>query len=298
MNIRPLSLAVATAGVASALGYGAMLAFGAPHVGRMLPWVLGRGLGIAGYLCLVALTAAGLWLRHPWRIRWRRPAVEAQLRLHAVLAALTLVLVAGHVVALVLDTYAGVGVTGAVVPGAASYRPLATALGTVSVYLGLLVGVTAALAGRIFGRAWLPVHRLAIGVLASVWMHAVLAGSDCDSTRTALSRHRGRADRPDGHASPCRIARAGSARRRLMSRTQPPVAVSVDMVRCAGHGICAWLFPERVRLDEWGFAQVDADTVTDRGEQRRARHAERACPRRALHLTVVPTPDHRPTVSS
>src|SRR3954447_12390818 len=105
MTARPVPVAFAAAVVTSVLGYAAIGAFGSPHVGRMLPWVLGRGLGIAGYLCLVALTAAGLWLRHPWRIRWRRPAVEAQLRLHAVLAAMTLVLVVGHVVALVLDTY-------------------------------------------------------------------------------------------------------------------------------------------------------------------------------------------------
>ena len=178
MTRRPLLLALATTAVTCVLGYVAVRAFGGHHVGRMLPWVLGRGLGIAGYLCLVALTAAGLWLRHPWRIRWRRPAVEAQLRLHAVLAALTLVVIVGHIVALVLDSYAGVGLAGAVTPGAASYRPFATALGTVAVYLGLLVGGTAALAGRIFGWAWLPVHRLAVAVFALVWLHGVLAGSD------------------------------------------------------------------------------------------------------------------------
>lgn len=183
MTARPMPWAVATAGVTAGLGYAAARVFGSHHVGRMLPWVLGRGLGIAGYLCLVALTAAGLWLRHPWRTRWRRPAVEAQLRLHAALAALTLATVVGHIVALVLDTYAGVGLTGAVVPGAATYRPIPTSLGTVSLYLGLLVGVSAALAGRIIGRAWLPVHRLAVGVLALVWLHAVLAGSD--TTRLA-----------------------------------------------------------------------------------------------------------------
>lgn len=183
MTARPLPLAVATSAIASVLGYVAMRAFGTHHVGRMLPWVLARGLGIAGYLCLVALTGAGLWLRHPWRIRWRRPAVEVQLRVHAVLAALTLTLVIGHVVTLVLDSYAGVGLAGAIAPGMASYRPFATALGTVAVYLGLLVGVSAALAGRIAGRAWLPVHRLAVGVLVMVWLHAVLAGSD--ATRLA-----------------------------------------------------------------------------------------------------------------
>ena len=178
MTARPASFAVAAAVGAAALGYAASRAFGSHPVGRMLPWVVGRGLGIAGYLSLVALTAAGLWLRHPWRVRWRHPTVEAQLRLHAVLAALTLIVVLGHVVALVLDSYAGVGLVGAVAPGAASYRPFPTALGTLAIYLGLLVGATAALAGRLLGRAWLPVHRLAVGVFVLVWLHAVLAGSD------------------------------------------------------------------------------------------------------------------------
>jgi len=83
-----------------------------------------------------------------------------------------------------------------------------------------------------------------------------------------------------------------------MSRSRQPVTVNIDMVRCAGHGICAWLFPERVRLDEWGFAHVDDSPVTNRGEQARARRAERACPRRALRLNEAPAPAHRPTVSS
>jgi ferredoxin len=82
-----------------------------------------------------------------------------------------------------------------------------------------------------------------------------------------------------------------------MNRADPPVSVSVDMVRCAGHGICAWLFPDRVALDEWGFAHVDPDVVTDARDRRRARRATRACPRRALQVNSVPTPPPRPTVS-
>jgi predicted ferric reductase len=170
-------MTVATA-VSLAVGYAAAVAFGRLHVGRMLPWILGRGLGIAAYLSLVALTLLGLWLRHPLRLRWRRPAPEAQLRVHAALASLTLVLLAGHIVALVMDRYAGVGVVGAAVPTASSYRPFAVALGTVSVYLGLLVGASAALAGTLVRRAWLPLHRLASVVFALTWLHAILAGSD------------------------------------------------------------------------------------------------------------------------
>ncbi|HZP15137.1 MAG TPA: ferredoxin, partial [Nocardioides sp.] len=29
--------------------------------------------------------------------------------------------------------------------------------------------------------------------------------------------------------------------------------LTVDWTRCDGHGLCARLVPEAVRLDEWGF---------------------------------------------
>jgi sulfoxide reductase heme-binding subunit YedZ len=144
----------------------------------MLPWILGRGLGLAAYLSLTALTVVGLWLRHPWRTRVTVPRPEALLRAHAALAAATLLVLAGHIVALVLDPWAGVHWVGAAVPGRSGYRPFAVALGTVSVYLAVIVAGTAALAGRIVRRAWLPVHRVALAVFATAWLHGVLAGSD------------------------------------------------------------------------------------------------------------------------
>lgn len=57
----------------------------------------------------------------------------------------------------------------------------------------------------------------------------------------------------------------------------------VDMVRCDGHGICALLFPDRVGLDDWGYAWVDSEPV-DPARRRAAQAAVRACPRRALRL--------------
>ena len=176
---------VATATVAAAVivGYTATKWSGA-HVARgMLPWVVGRGLGIAAYLSLVALTALGFWLRHPWRLRWARPSPLTQMWVHAALAAVTGLLVAGHIVALAVDSFAGVGWRGAFVPGGSTYRPLAVGLGTLALYTGLLVGLSVPLAGRLLRHAWLPVHRLASVAFALVWMHGLLAGSDTPRLR-------------------------------------------------------------------------------------------------------------------
>jgi len=151
--------------------------------GPMLPWVLGRGLGVAAYLSLVTVTLLGLWLRHPWHGRYPWPRPAAALRWHAATAAATLVLTAGHLTSLALDRFAGVGWRGVFVPGAATYRPVPVALGTLGLYAGLLVGVTAALAGVLTRRAWLPLHALAGVCFVLVWTHGVLAGSDVHALR-------------------------------------------------------------------------------------------------------------------
>ena len=151
---------------------------------KMLPWILGRGLGVAGYAALVALVATGMWFRHPWRRPSSRADGTVHLRVHAALASATAVLVAGHLVALALDRYAGVGWSGAFVPGRSHFRTAAVALGTASFYLGLLVATTAKLAGRpIVRHHWRAVHRLATLSFASVWAHGVLAGSDAAALR-------------------------------------------------------------------------------------------------------------------
>ena len=74
-----------------------------------------------------------------------------------------------------------------------------------------------------------------------------------------------------------------------MTQEMPDVLV-VDMVRCDGHGICAWLFPDRVGLDDWGYAWVDPAPISRRGPLQAAKAAVRACPRSALSLVPVRAP--------
>lgn len=71
---------------------------------------------------------------------------------------------------------------------------------------------------------------------------------------------------------------------------EQPQSLEVDMLRCDGHGICAWLFPDRVDLDDWGYAWVDATPIDSPRQHRAARAAVRACPRAALRLVPAPAP--------
>ena len=61
----------------------------------------------------------------------------------------------------------------------------------------------------------------------------------------------------------------------------PSVDVRVDRIRCSGHGICAQLLPETIRLDEWGYPIQGAGRV----DARAAKRAVDFCPARALRQT-------------
>lgn len=59
--------------------------------------------------------------------------------------------------------------------------------------------------------------------------------------------------------------------------------VTVDPITCDGHGICRELFPERIRLDDWGYPIVDPRPVPPRLREH-AKRAIAACPALALKL--------------
>lgn len=150
---------------------------------KYFPWIVGRAAGLGAFVALTALVVLGMWLRHPWRARFTRPHVESQLRAHAALGIGCVMLVGGHVVSLGLDKYAGVGWVGIVVPGSATYRPAAVALGVFGLYLVLAIAITARFGGRFVGRNWLPIHRVALPLWAMVWLHGVLSGTDSPRLR-------------------------------------------------------------------------------------------------------------------
>ena len=67
-----------------------------------------------------------------------------------------------------------------------------------------------------------------------------------------------------------------------MARDTSP-ELRVDRTRCAGHGLCAELLPELIRLDDWGYPVVAAGPVPAHLEAH-ARRAVAACPALALAL--------------
>ena len=64
------------------------------------------------------------------------------------------------------------------------------------------------------------------------------------------------------------------------------VQLRVNPIACEGHGLCAELLPEWVRLDDWGHPIVNPGPVPRELEDH-ARRAAAACPTLAVLLGYV-----------
>jgi len=59
--------------------------------------------------------------------------------------------------------------------------------------------------------------------------------------------------------------------------------LAINPISCTGHGLCADMLPELIRLDEWGYPIMPDDPVPDQLTVL-ARRAIRLCPTLALRL--------------
>jgi sulfoxide reductase heme-binding subunit YedZ len=148
-----------------------------PYQAQMRLWLAGRATGIVGYLLLTLLVTLGLVLSHPtnqstWKLSKRL------FPWHENLFVFVIAFLAAHVVSLVLDPYAGVGVQGALIPGLSAYRSAPVALGTLGLYAALASGITARWTKLLPAGLWLKLHRFALVAWAMGWLHGLTAGTD------------------------------------------------------------------------------------------------------------------------
>jgi ferredoxin len=60
------------------------------------------------------------------------------------------------------------------------------------------------------------------------------------------------------------------------------IKVHVDTTKCEGYGMCAQDLPEVFKLDEWGYAYVEADGEVPPTKEDLARRAVLDCPMDAI----------------
>jgi hypothetical protein len=147
------------------------------HQAQLRIWVASRAAGIAAMTLLGVQILIGLVLSHPTnKTTWRLS--RAIFPWHDSLWLFVLAFIAIHVVAIVVDPYAGVGLAGALIPGLSSYRSTPVALGTLALYALLVTGITARWTRLLPRGAWLLIHRAAAAIFLIAWMHGMLAGTD------------------------------------------------------------------------------------------------------------------------
>jgi ferredoxin len=59
--------------------------------------------------------------------------------------------------------------------------------------------------------------------------------------------------------------------------------MTIDRIKCDGHGLCAELLPELIRLDDWGYPIIAAAPIPERLAPL-AQRAVATCPVLALAL--------------
>jgi sulfoxide reductase heme-binding subunit YedZ len=139
-------------------------------------WVLARVAGLGSYAALAIALVTGIALRtavFDWLGNNR--VVRS---VHEYTTVLWIPLAVLHLVTLLLDKTARIGLLDLVVPFHSSYGTLGVGLGALSVDLLLVVTVAAYMKRRMSKALWLWVHRLSYVAFALVFFHGALSGTD------------------------------------------------------------------------------------------------------------------------
>jgi sulfoxide reductase heme-binding subunit YedZ len=117
----------------------------------------------------MALRSGALaWLSHNRGVR----------AVHDLTSVLWLPLAIAHVIALLFDPYAKIGLVDLVVPFLVPYGSFAIGLGTISLQLCAVVLVSTWLRSKLTQQGWLAIHRLSYIAFVAAFAHGLLAGTD------------------------------------------------------------------------------------------------------------------------
>ena len=141
-------------------------------------WYATRGAGVA--LLLVLTLTVVLGVGTSLRVGGRTMPRFVTAYLHRNLGLLALVLLVLHIVTTVLDPFAHIKVSDALVPFSAAYRPIWLGLGTVAAEVLVAVAVTSMLRRRI-GRLWRAIHWATYACWPVAVVHGLGTGSDAQA---------------------------------------------------------------------------------------------------------------------
>jgi methionine sulfoxide reductase heme-binding subunit len=139
-------------------------------------WYLTRSTGAVALVLLTASLALGVAdVRRYASTRWPRFVIDG---LHRYVSLLAVVFVVLHVLTSVLDGFAPISLTAAVIPFIGAYRPIWLGLGALSFDLLLALIITSIMRARISHRAWRITHWTAYACWPIALLHTFGTGSD------------------------------------------------------------------------------------------------------------------------
>ena len=147
------------------------------HQADLRIWLAARAAGFVALGLLTIQVGLGLVLSHPTnKTTWKLSRLLYPW--HGNIWVFVLAFIGMHIVTIIADPYAGVGIGGALLPGLSSYRSVPVALGVIALYALLITGLSARYTRALPRGLWLQIHRLSLGILVLAWTHGVLAGTD------------------------------------------------------------------------------------------------------------------------
>ena len=142
----------------------------------MITWIVLRAAGVGAYLAFFASVAWGLMGTSS--LFGRRFSKQSFILIHQFLSTAGLVLLGTHLTGLLVDRFVPFGPLDVLVPMRSEFRPVAVALGVISMYLAVLVLGTSYARKRVGPVWWRRIHLLAVPMFALALVHGVAAGTD------------------------------------------------------------------------------------------------------------------------
>ncbi|MEP7215599.1 MAG: ferric reductase-like transmembrane domain-containing protein [Anaerolineaceae bacterium] len=171
-----LSFLVASVVTLAAVRLGPAIAGVVLHPGSHGAWYASRAAGVASYLFLWLGLVGGLLMSSAW---FDGLVGRARLLAFHQAASITgVVLGFSHALVLIPDQWTQFGLVDLFVPYASYYKPTLTGVGTVSLYLALIVSASFWFRRAIGMRMWRIIHYMSVVAFAGALWHGVQMGTD------------------------------------------------------------------------------------------------------------------------
>ena len=141
-----------------------------------LIWIIARSTGVGSLVALTLSVLTGIALRtgsFAWLSHNRGVRV-----VHGFLTVLWIPLGLAHVIALLFDRYAQIGLLDLLVPFAVSYGRFAIGLGTIAAQLIVVVLISTWMRSSLTVGQWQAFHRLSYVAFVAAFAHGILSGTD------------------------------------------------------------------------------------------------------------------------